>query len=531
MSMDRREFMRLAALAAGGAATLAGTGRLLSIPAFADLAASQVRPLPDPKNSGLDHIVVLMMENRSYDSYFWALPGGDGIRDQVFLDVDGTPVATENYGANGRGDFHGCTEEDPHHGWTASRHQYDHGFVADNAPYGKAYYEPSDIPALYGLAAGFTAFDRWFCSVLGPTFPNREYLLSATSGGQKGNCFPVPADAVAEFVGVGGQVCDPTTIGNAQGDVIDLIPESGFEWPCIFDRLDDAGVDWRVYHHDLAGSWLFGERIVASGKVFPFAQYAIDAALGNLPAFVFIEPGYDNAYTGIGNDDHWPHDIRLGQQLISDVATPLFESSAWPNSALVITYDEHGGFFDHVLPPRTRDDRANRADRDNDYGQLGFRVPTVVASPFARRGFVAHPTYDHTSILKMVEWRFGLAPLTVRDAAARNMAETFDWEHPDTSIPDTFEPYDADILVGPICPGGQPLFPETIELPGLPVPVASSPATIAQARAAGHRAFAPHPDRDHDLSRLFEAGFIERLGYRLPFETGREMPTKIRRFG
>src|SRR5690606_19409874 len=102
--------------------------------------------------------------------------------------------------------------------------------------------------------------------------------------------------------------------------------------------------------------------------------------------------GYDNAYTGIGNDDHWPHDIRLGQQLISDVATPLFESRVWPRSALVITYDEHGGFFDHVLPPRTRDDRANRADWSNDHAQLGFRVPTVVASPFARRGFVAHPT-------------------------------------------------------------------------------------------------------------------------------------------
>ncbi|MDX1512052.1 MAG: alkaline phosphatase family protein, partial [Nitriliruptorales bacterium] len=174
---------------------------------------------------------------------------------------------------------------------------------------------------------------------------------------------------------------------------------------------------------------------------------------------------------------------------------------------------------------------ANRADWAEDYAQLGFRVPTVVASPFARRGFVAHPTYDHTSILKMIEWRFGLAPLTVRDAAARNMAETFDWDNPDTSIPDTFSPYTANIVTGPICPGGQPLFPETIEIPGFGTAAAdASGLTLAQAQAAGHRPFAANPRRDHDLSRLFESGWIERLGYRLPFETGNEVPTKIRRY-
>ena len=517
--MDRRAFLRAMGLAAGGAVTLAGSGRMLSRAAFADLAESQVRPLPDPRNSGLDHVVVLMQENRSYDHYLWWLPGGDGRRDMTFHDPDeNVDKATEDWGEKGRNDYHGCADGDPHHGWEQSRAQLTDGFLAEGNPdYALAYYRPEDIPVIAGLAQGFTAFDRYYCSVMGPTFPNREYLMSATSGGNRDNCFPVP-----------GQHC---STANAAGDTdFDQIPDTGFAWPSIFDRLTDAGVSWRIYVHDIGASFLFGERILASGNVFTIDQYHLDCAAGTLPHFAFIEPRYDNAYTGIGNDDHWPHDIRMGQKLISDVFFALAGSPLWPKSAFVLTYDEHGGFFDHVRPPRTRDERADGRDLADDYGQLGFRVPTIVASPFARRGFVGHQSYDHASILKLLEWRFRLAPLTTRDAAARNLAEVLDFAHPDPAVPDGLTPYDNQILTGPFCPGGQNMGPTSRSVPD---PTAGAPAgsaamTPEQARAAGDRAFAPSPDRDHDLSRLFEAGFIERLGFRLPFETGLEVPTRIK---
>ncbi len=510
LTISRRTLLR-AGVGAGLGVTLAGTGRHLSHRAFADLAASQVRPLPDPNTSGLDHIVFMMMENRSYDHYLWWLPGGDGLRDQTFIDPEtGEAKQTEDWGVGGREDFHGCADGDPHHGWGASREQLNHGFLAEGNPdYALAYYKPEDVPAIAGLAAGFTAFDRYYCSVLGPTFPNRHYLASGTSGGQKGNC-----------IGAGIQ-CSETA--NEAGDTLDPIPQAGNAWPTIFDRLTEAGVSWRLYVHDLSTVFIFGERILASGNVFTFEQYLADCAAGTLPQVAMVEPRFDNAYTGIGNDDHWPHDIRLGQKLISDAFGALAESPAWPSSAFVLTYDEHGGFFDHVRPPRSRDDRGNRANLDEDYGQLGFRVPTIVASPFARRGFVGHATYDHASILKMIEWRFRLAPLTRRDAGARNLAETFDWDNPDTTIPDGIEPYTTNVASGPFCPGGQPIFPDSLELPIPPEP------TYEEARDAGHRAYAPAiATRDHDLSRVFEAGIFERMGWRLPFETTMgEVPARI----
>jgi phospholipase C len=495
LTLSRRSLLK--GLGAGALVTLAGTGRVLTPRAFADLTLSGVRPLPDPRTSGLDHVVFLMMENRSYDHYLWWLPGGDGRNDLTYVDETGATRATEDWGARGRNDFHGCAAGDPHHGWGSSRHQLAHGFAADNPEYALSYYQPDDVPAIAGLARGFTAFDRYFCSVLGPTFPNRHYLVSATAGGNTGNCYSTSIEGCHNE--------------DEAGDTdFSLLPGAGLDWATIFDRLTAAGVSWRVYMSDISAVMLFGERIIGSGNVFTIDQYYVDCAAGTLPHVAMVEPRFDNAYTGIGNDDHWPHDVRMGQQLISDTFTALAESRHWPNSAFVVTYDEHGGFFDHVRPPRTRDDRANGFDIDRDHGQLGFRVPTIVASPFARREFVGHATYDHTSILKMIEWRFRLAPLTRRDAAARNLAETFVWDAPDTSIPDTFAPYRAPVMKGPdgwSC-GGEVMNP---------------------AAELGYSVTDANAGRDHDLSRLFEAGVFEAMGWRMPFETSSEVPTRVAR--
>ena len=318
--LSRRALLQ--GLGAAGLVTLAGSGRVLSPRAFAGLAQTGVRPLPNPNTSGLDHIVFMMMENRSYDHYLWWLPGGDGRNDLTYIDDDGSTVAVDDWGAAGRNDFHGCDADDPHHGWGDSRHQLAEGFAAGNADYGLAYYQQSDIPALAGLASGFSAFDRYFCSVLGPTFPNRHYLVSATSGGNKDNCYSTTPEGCSNQDEVG----DTDFPADAPG--------AGFEWPNIFDRLTQAGVTWRLYMSDISAVLLFGERMFASGNIFTIDQYYADCAAGTLPQVAMVEPRFDNAYTGIGNDDHWPHDIRMGQELISDVFTALAESSHWPSSAL-----------------------------------------------------------------------------------------------------------------------------------------------------------------------------------------------------
>jgi phospholipase C len=160
----------------------------------------------------------------------------------------------------------------------------------------------------------------------------------------------------------------------------------------------------------------------------PFASFLTDAAAGTLPAVSFVDPRFTDEGMGTSNDDHPHADIRAGEDFMNQVYDAVRTSPLWPNTVLVITYDEWGGFFDHVPP-------GHAPDVSNKTSLRGFRVPTVVISPFARRGFVSHKTFDHTSILKMIEWRFGLDPLTVRDKKANNLATVLDFAHPDTSAP------------------------------------------------------------------------------------------------
>jgi phospholipase C len=168
---------------------------------------------------------------------------------------------------------------------------------------------------------------------------------------------------------------------------------------------------------------------------------------GKLPAFSYIDPNYTFADSGPasgnqGNDDHPHADIRAGEYFMSTIYNAVIRSPAWPRTLLIFTFDEWGGFFDHVSPPAGPDVKP-------EYQQRGFRVPCVLVSPFARRKHVAHGTYDHTSILKLVEWRFGLAPLSVRDAAAANLAGALDFSHRNLKAPAIAAPR---LLVGAACP-------------------------------------------------------------------------------
>lgn len=480
--LDRREFLTRGAALGGG--VLAGS----LLPNEILRAADRVR-LPSvldlsAKESPIDTVVVLMMENRSFDHYLGWLANDEayienglkrygrtfdigGDTDQTFTNENGEQIDT--YYLPERPDevnpYRGCEHPDPGHGWEAGRAQRDEGFLSkgsENDIYAIGYYRDEDLPYYARLSREFTIFDNYFCSILGPTFPNREYLHSAQSGGHKDNYVP--------------------------------IEERGFQWETIWDRLMAAGVPAGYYFVDLPVTALWGPRLIPVTR--HIEEFFGRAASGTLPNVTFVDPGFT---TGYRTDDHPYCDIRAGQRYVYNIVKAFVESPQWERGALFITYDEWGGFFDHASPPRFADDRASANDMD-DFGQAGFRVPTLMASPFAAKGFVDHGTYDHASILRFLEWRFLGAPprgpggkgwyLTKRDRFAANIGESLRSDNPSPEF-DTSDPFQVP-LVSPHCED------EALEgLPGTGVP------TPEQQRYLEMHAFE---------KTLFE-GYFERVGY------------------
>lgn len=386
MGLSRRRFLQ-----AAGAASLA-TVTTRSLGALATETATSA--LPAGSASGIEHVVVLCMENRSFDHYLGWLAGADGRQSGLaYADDRGAVHETRRWP-----DRTGCGYRDPDHSYEGGRVQLNGGACdgfarGANDDYALSYYVREDLPATASIADRFTVCDRYFCSILGPTFPNRLYTHSAAT------------DRIENTM-------DTCTL------------------PTIWDRLGAAGVPAAYYFSDLPVLGLYGTKYLHLGR--RFEQFYVDAAAGTLPAYSYLDPFFLGEEQGGSNDDHPHADIWRGQALISAVANALITSPLWASTALVVTYDEWGGFFDHVAPPRLPDDVDNPGgDATNpDHAQAGFRVPTMVISPFAPIGGVPHGVYDHASILKLVEWRFGLAPLTKRDAAANNLAGVLDFSAP-----------------------------------------------------------------------------------------------------
>jgi phospholipase C len=369
----------------GTAGAVAGAAGVMATTPTAQAAA-----LPRPEDSGIDHIVVVMMENRSFDHYLGWLPGADGKQAGLtFTDGNGVDHPTHHLTVP-----YGCSFEDPDHSWEGGRTELNGGAcdgwlrAGQNDVFSIGYYQQKDLD-FYGRAAReWTVCDRYFAAVMGPTFPNRFFLHSAQTD-RKTTSF-----------------------------------EKFAEMPTIWDRLAEAGLTGRYYYSDVPFTALWGTKHLPISK--SINEFYVAAAFGLLPPVSFVEPGFlGEAVAGLSEDEHPLADIRLGQHFLSKVHDAVVSSPNWERTALVITYDEWGGFFDHVVPPVGPDPNP-----DLGAGLRGFRVPCLVISPRARRGHVAHELYDHTSVLKMIEWRFGLAPLTVRDAAANNLAEVLDFENP-----------------------------------------------------------------------------------------------------
>lgn len=208
-----------------------------------------------------------------------------------------------------------------------------------------------------------------------------------------------------------------------QGD-----PTYGFDFRTIYESMSDQGIDWRVYFTDAPSTMLYRwPRLNHPERFTPMAKFYADAAAGDLASFTTIDPAYFSA------SDHAPQNAQLGQLFIASVYYALAASPAWERTALVVTYDEDGGFYDHV--PHLRglaDERQNLADLDHDFSKSGGRVPTMVLGPWARQGEVCHTQMDHTSILALAQECFGLGSLTERDAARRaagqHMLDCFDFD-------------------------------------------------------------------------------------------------------
>jgi len=342
--------------------------------------------LPLPAASGIEHVVVVMMENRSFDHFMGWLPGADGKQSGlVFTDRYGLKHTTHHLVQPAS-----CAFNDPDHSYEGGRIELNHGLcdgwlkAGENDSLAVGYYDRSDLAFLGRAAPGWTACDRYFSAVMAETYPNRFYQHAAQTD----------------------RLHNSTVTATI---------------PTIWDRLAGAGLAGKYYFSDIPFTALWGTKYLSISR--PFTQFLTDAATGRLPQVSFVDPRFADEASGSSGDDHPKADIRAGEQFLNQVYQAVTSSPNWANTVLVINFDEWGGFFDHV-PPGNAPDVADKTRL------RGFRVPAVVISPRARRGFVAHNTYDHTSVLKMIEWRWGLSALTPRDAAARNLAEVLDFAVP-----------------------------------------------------------------------------------------------------
>lgn len=428
-------------------------------------AARDAAGLPDPSlPAGADrcpqvrHIVLLMMENHSYDNYLGTLGRGDGFPAEpiVNLAADGTAVRIHHFASTQQ------HPELPSQSWRASHLQYDDGrndgfvrAVQDIDPHSDGsvamgYWDADDLPFYSALARTFPLADRWFSSCLGPTFPNRRFLLAATANG----------------------LIDDTLLS-----VVDY-PKTG----TIFDLLNRHGISWANYHH-VPTKHLLTRRIggtarvrlarsakLAFGRVEPdvnhrlrgevqctanlyplgllrtvghlrhVRQFLADARAGTLPAVSIVDPDYTTC------SEENPQDVHAGEGFAARIIDAVMRGPGWPHTLLIWCYDEHGGYYDHVPPPAAvePDDvrpqsvldthgaagwllrrlplwqRLRKVDDSpaRRYDRYGFRVPAVVVSPYAKADFVCSTVFDHTSALKLIEEKWNLPPLTRRDAAA-----------------------------------------------------------------------------------------------------------------
>ncbi len=373
-------------------------------------------PPPTGGLSNLNHIIFMLQENRSQDNYFGRM--GQYRRDRGFNDpYNELPLTVTLIDRGGHAvqpyHFQTVCHENLSPGWNESHYDVDGGkmdnfmkttgsvpsTIDPDGTRAMGYYDWTDLPYYYELGFQFASSDSFFSSVLAPTIPNRMYMFAATSFGH------IRPDSP---------------------------PSGGWTQKTIFDALDAAGVSWRYYYQDnsvFLAQWQTWAK--DSGKVYNISSYYNDIQNPNtLPQVIFIERA-----AASGLDEHPDNNIQKGAARVKQIIDALMQSPSWDSSAFIWSFDEGGGLYDHVVPPSVvkPDNIApmlRSTDQPGDFNQMGFRVPLIVVSPWAKPHYVSHTPMELTSILKLIEKRFNVPALTARDANAPDMTEYFDFTQP-----------------------------------------------------------------------------------------------------
>jgi phospholipase C len=359
----------------------------------------------------IKHVVLLMLENHSFDQML-------GCLQSVYPDLEGvdveSPVVRFNLDLSGARVVQAPTDEqqtarDPMHETANALAQLaddNSGFVRDyqlnvrgtteqDRQEVMGYYPLDYLPALHQLGRNFTVCDSWFSSLPGPTWPNRFWALSGTSSGCVLMPLGIAHPRLGEFI--------------AQNQVT------------LFDRLNEVGKSWKVYYYDFPISLLLNHQRRAENlsRYTLIKNFYRDVQNERaFPAFAFIEPKYMGADQ---NDDHPPHNVFKSEKLIADVYNAIRSNDElWESTLLVVTYDEHGGFYDHVPPPPAVTPDELRVDSDFRFDRLGARVPALLISPWVHAR-VEKTLFDHTSLLRYLTDKWNLGPLGARTAAAASI--------------------------------------------------------------------------------------------------------------
>ncbi len=357
------------------------------------------------------HVVLVMMENRSFDHFLGWLPGAEGRQGgKSYTNASGQSFTNWHLAPH----FQGCGCGDPDHSFEGSRIALNtnsnnplgacDGWLCANANdiFSIGYYLQDDLSFLGRAATNWTVCDHYFSAIMAETQPNRIYQHAA------------------------------------QTDALTNRQTTSLTLPTIWDCLSRSNVTGHYYY---SGPNRINSLLTLWGVIFnPYSaitfgtdQFYQDCASGSLPAVSFVDPNLTVIDLSPGNDDHPYADIRNGEAFLAGIYNAVVASSNWSSTVLIINFDEGGGFFDHVAPPIVQVEPAEQA-LGND-GRLGFRVPCLVISPWSRRGYVSSEQFDHTSVLKLIENRWGLAPLTVRDKNAKDLADVLDFDHPNFAPP------------------------------------------------------------------------------------------------
>jgi phospholipase C len=364
-----------------------------------------------PGMTRIKHVVIIVKENRTFDNYFGTFPGADGATTGVISTGDTIPL----------GHTPDRTPHDIDHSYQAAVKAIDGGamdqfdLIAGGNVNGEflAYTQltEQDIPNYFAYARAFTLADAMFSSLTGPSFPNHLYTVGAQSGGAINN----PANSQGRWG------CDSPA--NSRVQTLDDDGNFGkpvypcFDFDTLADRLEEKGLSWKYYapgegqpgyiwsaldaiaHIRLTDLW--------TQHVVPDTQFEQDALNGDLPAVSWV-------VTGAGSE-HPPSSSCVGENWTVRQINAIMQGPRWKSTAVFITWDDFGGFYDHVPPPAV----------DN-FG-FGPRVPLLIISPYARPGFISHTVYEFSSLLRFVEARFRLEPLTDRDSAANDLLDSFDF--------------------------------------------------------------------------------------------------------